>query len=136
MKKFVFLFFALLCNLGCFASVKLIGGSLSCLESEKNVAVCLDLSNIKYKKNRPFKEFLLKGFRVKDWEDVSLNCFVTAFNQKCLKYSFEVETVSNEAKYILDISPKNVKDDGSISGEAHLSKKSIKLKNEFIQIRK
>ena len=72
MRKIIILMFLSILNLSCIAKVKLESGSLCCLKGEKTVAVCLDLTRIKYNKDLPFKDFLSLGRRVTDWKDALL----------------------------------------------------------------
>ena len=105
MRKIIILMFLSILNLSCIAKVKLESGSLCCLKGEKTVAVCLDLTRIKYNKDLPFKDFLSLGRRVTDWKERSLDYFVKEFNDECYKRNLSVTTHSRGTKYILVLTP-------------------------------
>ena len=118
MRKIIILMFLSILNLSCIAKVKLESGSLCCLKGEKTVAVCLDLTRIKYNKDLPFKDFLSLGRRVADWKERSLDYFVKEFNDECYKRNLSVTTHSRGTKYILVLTPLVVYKDGSIRGQS------------------
>lgn len=105
-----------------FATVKVNFADWSKLVGQKKIAVVLNLDSLKYKKTRPFNEFLYKEKRVKDWQAESLAYFVSNFNERMAALGVETYdgTEKNEFNYIIRIVPLNVSSGGKLSGYAGL----------------
>lgn len=90
------------------------------LVGQKTMSVQLSLDSIKYKKTRPFKEFLYKAKRANDWEAQSLDYFISEFNESTLKVDLELIAANDKykTKYMLVLVPYNVTIGGEISGNA------------------
>ena len=121
MKKIVLMFvFLVVSSLFCMAQVDVKTGSLSVLDGEKLIGVSLDLTTTVYKKDEPLKAFLIIDNRAKDWEKLSLDCFLSSFNKIAARVGLEAASDSTVGKYKLVIAPTNVRRNGSLKGVAYL----------------
>jgi hypothetical protein len=105
-------------------------GSLSCIKGEKYITVKLDCSNLVYKKDRPFQDFLDKAQRIDDWEHESLKYFCRKFNEQTFKahLSAVLETSKNSGTFEIVIAPFNINGSGSIKGEVYVFNKETREK--------
>lgn len=121
MKKMTLMLTLLLVGcLVCVAQVKVKTGSLSVLDGEKQIGVSLDLTTTVYKKDEPLDAFLIIDNRAKDWEKLSLDCFVASFNKIAARVGLKSVSDSTAGKYNLVIAPTNVRHNGSLKGIAYL----------------
>lgn len=119
MKKILSsLFLLLIIAISASANVKLTSADWRKLVGQEKVAVVLVLDELKYKKTHPFKEFLHKENRVKNWQSESLAYFISNFNKKLAALGMEAFEGSgkDDTKYSIKIVPKNVTSGGKLSG--------------------
>lgn len=123
MKKIIVIIFLSLICLAGHATVKVYSYSWESLVGQQTMSVQLSLDKIKYKKIRPFKEFLYKARRANDWEAQSLDYFISEFNESTLKVDLELVAANdkNKTKYMLVLVPYNVTGGGQISGNAFVT---------------
>lgn len=88
------------------------------LASEDRIGVVVDMDKLKYKKDRPLREFLYKAKRDKDWQTKSLQCFIDEFNEQVSILNFEAydASIKNESRYLLTIFLQNVDGGGQLKG--------------------
>ena len=121
MRKFIVFILLLFVCLAGHATVRIYSSSWSRLVGHKTLSVQLSLDKIKYKKTRPFKEFLYKAKRAENWEAQSLDYFIFEFNERTLRLDFEIIPADKQqTEYKLVLIPDNVTGGGKISGNAVL----------------